>query len=324
MSHAYQQIMLDESAKKYVTVNTHKGLYTFCRLPFGVASSPAIFQRTMEGILQNKRHVTVYLDDILVTRANDEEHLKNLEEVLKRLKTSELRLKRSKCEFLGEEVIFLGHRISAAGVQPVAEKVQAIQETPTPQTVSELKANLGLLNYYHKFLPSLSTVLAPLHSLLKKETKWMWGREQEEAFVKSKELLQSSAILVHYDPTKPLILACASPYGVGAVLSHRMEDGTDRPIGFVSRTLNAAEKNYSQLDKEGLAVIFGVKKFHTYVFGRPFTIVTGHKPLIALFNELREVPQMASPRIQRWAVTLGGMSTLLCIEQAVSIKMRMD
>ncbi|RXN12978.1 putative protein K02A2.6-like protein [Labeo rohita] len=194
MSHAYQQIMLDESAKKYVTVNTHK----------------------------------LYLDDILVTGANDEEHLKNLEEVLRRLKTSGLRLKRSKCEFLGEEVIFLGHQISAAGVQPVAEKVQAIQEAPTPQTVSELRAYLGLLNYYHKFLPSLSTVLAPLHSLLKKETKWMWGREQEKAFVKSKELLQSSAILVHYDPTKPLFLACdASPYGVGAVLSHRMEDGTD-------------------------------------------------------------------------------------------------
>ncbi len=109
MSHAYQQIMLDESAKKYVTVNTHKGLYTYCRLPFGVASIPTIFQCTMEGILQNMKHVAVYLDDILVTGTNEEEHLRNLEEVLRRLETSGLRLKRSKCEFLGEEVIFLGH-----------------------------------------------------------------------------------------------------------------------------------------------------------------------------------------------------------------------
>uniref|UniRef100_A0A8C5QT05 Gypsy retrotransposon integrase-like protein 1 n=2 Tax=Leptobrachium leishanense TaxID=445787 RepID=A0A8C5QT05_9ANUR len=307
MSHAYQQIVLDESAKKYVTVNTHKGLYTYGRLPFGVASSPAIFQRTMEGILQNMPHVTVYLDDILVTGVSEDDHLRNLEEVLSRLKQSGLRLKRSKCKFLGTEVVFLGHKISAAGVQPVAEKVQAIQEAPTPRSVSELKAYLGLLNYYHKFLPSLSTLLAPLHALLRKETKWTWSCEQKEAFEKSKNLLQSDALLVHYDVNKPIILACdASPYGVGAVLSHRMGDGSERPIGFVSRTLNAAEKNYSQIEKEGLAVIFGVKKFHTYLYGRQFTIVTDHKPLISLFNELKEVPQMASPRIQRWAVTLCG------------------
>uniref|UniRef100_A0A8C5P7E0 Reverse transcriptase RNase H-like domain-containing protein n=1 Tax=Leptobrachium leishanense TaxID=445787 RepID=A0A8C5P7E0_9ANUR len=173
------------------------------------------------------------------------------------------------------------------------------------QTVSELKAYLGLLNYYHKFLLGLSTLLAPLHALLRKETKWIWGCEQKEAFEKSKNLLQSDALLVHYDINKPIILACdASPYGVGAVLSHRLEDGSERPIGFVSRTLNAAEKNYSQIEKEGLAVIFGVRKFHTYLYGRQFTIVTDHKPLISLFNELKEAPQMASLHIQRWAVTL--------------------
>ncbi|KAI2655349.1 Retrovirus-related Pol polyprotein from transposon 17.6 [Labeo rohita] len=123
MSHAYQQIRLDESAKKYVTVNTQKGPCTYCRLTFGVASSHG-----MERNLQNTRHVAVYLDDILVTRANDEEHLRNLEDVLMTLKTSGLGLKMSKCEFLGEDTIFLGHLISSAGVQPVAEKWQEIQE----------------------------------------------------------------------------------------------------------------------------------------------------------------------------------------------------
>ena len=305
MSHAYQQLVLEEESRKYVTVNTHKGLFTYTRLPFGVASSPGIFQRTMEGILGGIPNMAIYLDDILISGPNDQKHLEHLEEVLRRLENSGLRLKRSKCEFMGKEVAFLGHKINASGLRPLTDKMEAIAGAPQPQNVSELKAYLGLLNYYHRFLPKLSTLLAPLHILLKKEEKWSWGSRQQKAFEESKELLQSCSVLVHYDGNKPLILACdASPYGVGAVLSHLMADGSDRPIGFVSRTLNPAEKNYSQLDKEGLAVMFGVKKFHKYLYGRQFTIVTDHKPLISLFSEMRAIPQMASPRIQRWAVTL--------------------
>ncbi|XP_062372040.1 uncharacterized protein K02A2.6-like [Sardina pilchardus] len=306
MSHAYQQVVLEEESRKYVTINTHKGLFEYTRLPFGVASSPAIFQRTMEGILGGIPKVAIYLDDILITGENEQKHLENLEEVLCRLEKSGLRLRRSKCEFMGREVAFLCHKINASGLHPLTEKVDAIAQAPEPKNVSELKAYLGNTNYYHRFLPKLSTLLAPLHALLKKEEKWSWGSKQQEAFTESKVLLQSCSVLVHYDSNKPLILACdASPYGVGAVLSHQMPDGLDRPIGFVSRTLNAAEKNYSQLDKEGLAVVFGVKKFHKYLYGRNFTIVTDHKPLISLFSEMRAIPQMTSPRIQRWAVTLG-------------------
>ncbi|XP_038590459.1 uncharacterized protein K02A2.6-like [Micropterus salmoides] len=291
LSHAYHQIPLDEEAKRYVTINTHKGLFTYKVLPFGVSSSPAIFQRTMEGLLQGIPGVAIFLDDILLTGKDDQEHLQTLSTVLKRLQDAGLRLKRTKCSFMVEEVMFLGHKVDATGLHPVNEKVQAIQEAPTPS--NELKAYLGLLNYYNKFLKNLSTVLAPLHKLLKKETKWQWGEAQQASFEKSKEIM------------KDIVLSCdASPYGIGALLSHRMSDGTERPIGFTSRTLNAAEKNYSQLDKEGLAVLFGIKRFHKYIYGRKFTIVTDHKPLLSLFSEMKAVPQMASPRIQRWAVTL--------------------
>lgn len=305
MSHAYHQIALDTESKKYVTVNTHKGLFTYRVLPFGVSSSPAIFQRTIEGVLQGIPHVAVFLDDILVTGRNGEEHLQTLALVLKRLQEAGLRLKRSKCNFMEKEVMFLGHKVDETGLHPVPEKLIAIQSAPTPRNVTQLKAYLGLLNYYNKFLPNLSTVLAPVYRLLRKNVTWNWGVDQEVSFTQSKKMIQSVQVLVHYDPQKDVILSCdASPYGLGAVLSHKMPNGSERPIGFMSRTLNKAERNYSQLDKEGLAIMFGLQRFHKYLYGRKFTIVTDHKPLLYLFNELKAVPQISSPRIQRWAVTL--------------------
>ena len=122
-----------------------------------------------------------------------------------------------------------------------------------------------------------------------------------------KELLQSGRVLTHFDDKLPLILACdASPYGLGAVLSHRFPNGEEKPVGFASRTLTKAERNYSHLDKEALAIIYGVKKFHQYLHGRTFEIKTDHKPLTHIFREHRGTPTMASARIQRWSLTLGG------------------
>uniref|UniRef100_A0AAQ4NRX0 Gypsy retrotransposon integrase-like protein 1 n=1 Tax=Gasterosteus aculeatus aculeatus TaxID=481459 RepID=A0AAQ4NRX0_GASAC len=305
LSHAYQQIVMDDTSKKYLTINTHRGLFTYNRLPFGVSSAPAIFQRTMENLLQGLPRVAVYLDDIILTGRDEAEHLSMLDEVLRRLKDAGLRLHRSKCAFLQNEVEYLGHKVNAEGLHPVQSKVRAIEEAPPPTTVTELKAYLGLLNYYNKFLPSLATRLAPLHKLLRKDVLWTWNNEQDEAFQNSKQLLKSAKVLCHYSADKDLVLACdALPYGIGAVLSHVMEDGSEKPIGFMSRTLTPAEKRYSQLDKEGLAIIFGIKRFHKYIYGRTFTISTDHKPLISLFHEKKPVPQMGSPRVQRWATLL--------------------
>lgn len=159
MSHAYLQIVMDENSKQYLTINTHKGMFTYNRLPFGVASAPAIFQRTIEGLLQGLTHVAVYLDDILVTGVTDEEHLQTLDAVLTRLQDAGLRLKRDKCEFLQKEVRYLGHLVDAQGLHPLKDKVQALTEAPCPTNVTELKAYLGLLNYYNKFPPNLSSIL---------------------------------------------------------------------------------------------------------------------------------------------------------------------
>ncbi|KAL9987156.1 hypothetical protein ACROYT_G001413 [Oculina patagonica] len=153
-----------------------------------------------------------------------------------------------------------------------------------------------MLNYYHRFLPDVVTVLEPLHQLLRKGSKWQWLKEQQEAFEKAKELLQSAELLVHFDPSKELILATdASDYGVGAVLSHKVKGGAEQPIGYMSRSLNTAERNYSTLEKEALAIIFGIKKFNQFLCGHPFTIKTDHKPLEGILNEKKGIPALAAP-----------------------------
>ncbi len=305
MSHAYQQLLLDEESRKYVVINTHKGLFRYTRLPFGVASAPAIFQRMIESVLQGLDYSAGYLDDIINTGVDDAAHLRVLDSVLQRLSDAGLRLRRDKCVLMAEEVEYLGYKLDAEGLHPVEKKISAIQDAKVPQDVKELRAYLGILNYYHRFLPNLPDTLTPLYRLLQKDVKWSWGRAEQRAFEKSKTLLQSSDLLIHFDAMKPLLLQCdASPYGLGVVLAHSLPDGTERPISFASRTLTKAEQNYSQLDREGLSVMYGLRKFHKYVYGRHFQIVTDHKPLVSLFNEHNPVPQMTSPRVQRWAVLL--------------------
>jgi hypothetical protein len=307
---------LDEQSQQYVTINTHKGLFRYTRLPFGIASAPSIFQRVMENLLQGIPRVCVYLDDILVTGATEQEHLANLAQVLQRLQSAGMRLKSSKCAFLLSSVSYLGHIISAEGLRTAESKVQAVVDAPNPKNLSELRSFLGMVNYYGKFLPNLATTLAPLYKLLRQTTAWKWGHSQKDAFRRVKKLLLSSRVLTHFNDQLPLIVECdASPYGLGAVLSHRFPDGTEKPVGFASRTLTKAEQNYSHLDKEALAIIFGVKKYHQYIYGRQFVIKTDHKPLTHIFSESKAVPTMASGRIQRWAITLGAYDYVIQYKQ---------
>ncbi|KAL5517154.1 hypothetical protein EMCRGX_G002638 [Ephydatia muelleri] len=259
LSQAYQQLLLDKESQQYLTVNTHQGLYRYKRLTFGVASAPAIFQRVMDTMLQGIPNVVCYLDDILVTGATIEAHLDNLEAVLHWLQQHGVRMNKEKSVFLAKKVTYLGHVIDAEGLHKSPTLTEAIVQAPPPQNTQELRSFLGMLNYYGKFIPNLATLLHPLNGLLRLGVKWQWSAQCRQAFEKAKEALQASCVLVHYDTDLPLVLAAyASSYGVGAVISHRLPSGEEKPIAFASRTLTRSEENYAQLEKEALALVFGV------------------------------------------------------------------
>ncbi|XP_048775178.2 uncharacterized protein K02A2.6-like [Ostrea edulis] len=305
LKQAYLQLPVDEECKELLTINTHRGLYRYNRMAFGIASAPAIWQRTIEQILQGVPGTQCILDDMVITGKTDEEHLQNLEKVLQRLSEYGLRENLNKCEFFKENITFCGHVIDRHGLHKTPEKVDAIVKAPSPSNVSQLRSFLGLVNYYGKFLPDLATVLGPLHKLLQKDCQWKWTEACEESFNKVKDLVASDMVLTHYSPDLPISLACdASPYGLGAVISHELPDGTEKPIAFASRSLAPAEKNYSQIDKEALGIIWGIKKFHAYLFGRKFKLITDHQPLIHIFNPQKGVPVTSSSRLQRYSLFL--------------------
>ncbi|XP_058023852.1 uncharacterized protein K02A2.6-like, partial [Ahaetulla prasina] len=308
LAQAYQQLPVDSSTAEAQTIVTHRGAFKCTRLQFGVSVAPGLFQNLMEWLLQGLPGVVPYFDDVLVSADNMEELGVRLRKVLSIFRSAGLKVKLNKCQIGVGSVEFLGYRIDREGIHPTESKVRAIRKAPAPQNKTELQAFLGLVNFYAGFLKNKATIAEPLHKLLGKNAAWSWGKAEARAFEAIKNLLSSDSLLIQYNSTLPLVLVCdASPYGVGAVLSHRLPNGTEAPIAFYSRTMSSAERNYSQLDREALAIVSGVKKFHEYVFGRDFEIVTDHRPLLGLLAG-DHAPVALSPRLSRWTIFLAAYS----------------
>lgn len=309
LSTAYLQMELDEQSQELTILNTPRGLIKMKRLPYGIAASPALFQSAMERILQGIEGVTCFLDDVLIAGTSVDETLKRLDKTLERLKQWNLRLNKGKCQFMLKAVRYLGVEVSAEGIQPVPEKLDPILGAPQPRNQQELRSFLGAVNFYGRFVEDMATTAAPLNRLLQKNTTWKWGREEEKCFQKLKGKLAAAPILAHYNCRQPVrLITDASPYGIGAVLVQKGKDGEERPVRFASRTLTQAERNYSQIEREGLAVIFGVTRFRQYLYGRRFTLVTDNKPLASILGPKTQFPALAAARMQRWALILAAYS----------------
>lgn len=257
----------------------------------------------MERLLHDLPGVTPYFNDILVS-ANDEFELtSHLRAVLHRFHQTGVKLKPTNCKLGVPQVEFLGYLIDAAGLHPAPSKVQAIRNAPTPTNKPDLQSFLGLLNFCNSFLHHKAMVAEPLRCLLDKRP--LGSGDVEKLLLSHLCLPTSDSVLVQYNNTLPLTLTCdVSPYGVGAVLSHWLPNGTKAPITYFSRTLSATERNYGHIDKEALAIVAGVKRFNDYLYGHFLHIFTNNKLLLGILAGDHQTPPILSPRMTRWLVFL--------------------
>ena len=302
---AYNNIPIRKEDRILTTINTHLGQLMWNRLPYGISPAAAIFQETIDQTLAGIPMCCCRVDDILVSGKTQDEHLRVLNTIISRLENQGYRCKPEKSEFMQDSVIYLGHTVNKDGIKPVKSKVEDLLKMKVPKSVDELVSFLGGVNYYRRYIANMSQIIAPLDELRKKGVKWKWGKEQQKSWEKLRNMLSSETVLTLYNPNLPLKLDTdASSHGLGAVLSHVMPDGTERPVEYISRTLTSAEKNYSQIDKEATAIVWGVKRFHLYLYGRKFKLVTDNQPLVHIFNKNKQLSVMTAARLTRWSLFL--------------------
>lgn len=298
---AYHQLELHECSREITTFITHKGLFRYKRLMFGVNSAPEIFQRTMEGLLATCSNCLNYIDDVIIFGNTEEEHDKAVKEVLRVFKEHNLELNDDKCVWKTQKLKFLGHILSDTGFTADPEKIKVITEFRAPKSREETRSFLGLITYVGKFIPDLADLTEPLRVLLKADAKFVWGPDQANAFQILKTQLSRVPNLAYFDPNRRTrVVADASPVALGAVLIQFESNGEPKIISFASKSLSDVEKRYSQTEKESLALVWSVEKFYYYLAGLEFELVTDHKPLETIFKPTSKPPA----RIERWLLRL--------------------
>ena len=287
LRNGYWQCELDSESSMLTTFQTPFGRYRWERLPFGLAVSSEIFQKRLMTALEGLSGTVCVADDILVfgVGENDKEaeidHERKLEALLERCEKIGIKLNREKTEMRKKEVAFLGHKITSKGLEIDKDKVEAIVKMEAPKNVKEVQRFAGMVNYLARFLPQLSEIMEPIRILTLKDRAFVWGKKQDEAFTEIKTKVTQAPVLAYYDCKKPLQIQCdASMNGIGSVL---MQDG--RPISFASKALTPTESRYAVIEKEMLAVLFSLKKFHQYTFGNRTTVFSDHKPLQSILKK---------------------------------------
>lgn len=302
LASGFHQVPLDEKTKHKTAFITHRGLYQFKRLCFGLTNAPATFQMLMTKVLKelNWKIALIYIDDILVFSNGFQNHKKHLQLVFDKLKQANLTLQPAKCHFAAQQVKYLGHVISANGIQVDTKKTSAVSEYPTPKTIKQLRSFLGMCAYYKRFIKDYSRICEPLNMLLRKNVTFSWQTQHDKAFSELKQKLTSAPILTFPDFSKPYILAVdASDMSIGFVLSQINSKNQEKVIAYGGRALQKREQAWHINHKEGLALVEAIKTFKAYLTGSKFTVYTDNITVRWLENN-----RDAQGRLGRWALFL--------------------
>ena len=296
----FHQVELEESSRDITTFAVNDGLYRFKRMMFGISSAPEKYQHIGAQVISGCPGALNIADDLVVHGKDQATHDRNLARILDRLQQRGLTLNLKKCWFRRATIEFYGLQLSARGEQPTSEKIRAITEAPRPTNASDLRSFLGTVGFSSRFIPDFSTTAEPLRRLTHKGTPFVWTDTHQRAFDSLRQQLGDAAALAYYDKDAPTqVIADASPVGLGAVLVQE-QNGQRRAVCYASRTLTPVERRYSQTEKEALALVWSCERFHQFLYGMDFELVTDHKPLQTIFSPTSK----PSARIERWVLRL--------------------
>ncbi len=301
----YWQVEMEKESKEKTAFITHKGLYEFNVMPYGLTNAPATFQRLMDIVLAGLKWqcCLVYIDDVVIYSPTFDQHLNDLKEVFQTLREANLTLKASKCYFCRREMKYLGHVITQDGIKPDPSLTQAVSDFPQPQTIKDVQSFLGLSGYYRRFIKDYAKIAEPLinqlRKLKEKNNHLNWTVECTVAFEALKKRLTNAPIMSTPNFKESFILELdACEYGLGAVLAQEY-DKKKFVIAYASRTLSPPERNYSATEREALAIVWATQHFRPYLEGTKVLIRSDCKALQWLKNA-----KDVSGRLARWAMKL--------------------
>lgn len=303
LSEGYHHLALDEESSWKCCFSTPFGTYRYLVLPYGLSSSQDLFQEVVENNFGNIENVIVFHDDMIVSGKTKEEHDSAVNKIIERAKQSGAKFNKEKFQYSQKQVKFMGQIFSDKGMEIDPERALTLGKLESPKSKCELQRIIGSFNYVRRYVPNMANYMQPLCELLKSNIEWQWLPKHQEAFENLKKIISQTPTLVPFDVTKKVVIQCdASKNGLGCCLFQEHENNILKLVSCASRKMNHHEINYSQSEKEMLAIYYSTQKFHNFIYNAVVDVQTDHKPLIAIMK--KPICKIGSVRLQRLKLKL--------------------